>query len=186
MSHDPSMLPAHLPAPVDDGAARHLAGLPVPRVPLPGTNGESVDLNERSQGRRLVVFVYPKTGRTGVQPPAHWDEIPGARGCTPEACSFRDLFERFALLHTDVYGLSAQDTAYQQEAASRLQLPYVLLSDADHRLAAALHLPTFTAGGETLLRRLTVVIDGGCIQHVLYPVFPPERAAHDVLTVLGS
>lgn len=184
MSHDPAVLPADLPLPVDDGAARHLIGLSVPAVALPTTGGGSVDLHDRSRDRRLVVFAYPRTGRPGIEPPTGWDTIPGARGCTPEACSFRDLSEQFTALHTDVYGLSTQETAYQQEAVNRLGLPYALLSDADLRLATTLRLPTFTVDGMTLLRRLTMVIEGGLIQQVLYPVFPADRAADDVLAAL--
>jgi len=185
MSHDPAVLPADLPVPVDDGAARHLVGLSVPKLALPATTGGSVDLHDSSRDRRLVVFAYPRTGRPGVEPPTDWDSIPGARGCTPEACSFRDLSEQFAALHTDVFGLSTQETAYQHEAATRLHLPYALLSDADLSLTTALKLPTLTVDGMTLLRRLTMVIKDSRIEHVLYPVFPPDRAADDVLTALG-
>lgn len=186
MSHDPAVLPTDLPAPVDDGAASHLVGLPVPTLALRATNGSSVDLYDSSQDRRLVVFAYPRTGRPGLKLPTDWDAIPGARGCTPEACSFRDLSDQFANLETDVYGLSTQDTAYQHETVTRLHLPYALLSDVDLRFTAALHLPTFTVDGMTLLRRLTMIIEGGHIQHVLYPVFPPDRAADAVLAVMHS
>jgi peroxiredoxin len=184
MTHDPTVVPSGLPVPVDDGAAAHLPGLPVPTVALTATGGGTVDVAERSQGRPVVVFAYPRTGRPGEDPPPGWDEIPGARGCTPEACSFRDLSEEFARLGAEVYGLSTQDPADQQEAASRLKLPYALLSDAALEFAAALRLPTFTVEGLTLLRRLTLVIRDGRIEHVLYPVFPPDRAAEDVLGVL--
>lgn len=184
MSHDPAALPADLPVPVDDGAARHLVGLPLPPVPLPASIGESVDLHHISHDRRVVVFAYPRTGRPGVEPPTDWDTIPGARGCTPEACSFRDLAEQFNEMRTDIYGLSTQDTAYQYEAATRLHLPYALLSDADLHLTNALQLPTFTVDGMTLLRRLTMIIEGSRITNVLYPVFPPDRAAVDVLAAL--
>jgi len=186
MSHDPTVLPEDLAVPVDDGAADHLVGLSVPAVALPATSGGSVDLHDRGHSRRLVVFAYPRTGRPGVEPPADWDTIPGARGCTPEACSFRDLSEQFAALDTDVYGLSTQDADYQLEAATRLHLPYALLSDAKLRFTAALRLPTLTVDGMTLLRRLTLVIKDGCVEHVLYPVFPPDQAATDVLAILRS
>ena len=184
MTHDPTALPADLPVPEDDGAADHLPGLPVPTVPLVATGGGTIDLAERSRSGTVVVFAYPRTGRPGEDPPPGWDEIPGARGCTPEACSFRDLSDEFARLGAEIYGLSTQDPADQQEAASRLHLPYALLSDAGLEFAAALRLPTFTVEGVTLLRRLTLVIRDGRIEHVLYPVFPPDRAAHDVLAVL--
>lgn len=182
--HDPTTLPDDLPQPEDDGAAAHLAGSLVPPVVLPATDGSAVDLAARSRGRRLVVFVYPRTGRPGQDPPAGWDEIPGARGCTPEACSFRDLSERFRAAGVEIYGLSTQDTPYQQEAITRLRLPYLLLSDAELELTAALRLPTFEVAAMTLLRRLTLVIEDRRVAHILYPVFPPDRAASDVLDVL--
>lgn len=184
MSHNLSALPEDLPVPNDDGAANHLVGLPVPTIALAATNGENVNLHDASRGRRLVIFAYPRTGRPGVDLPIGWDLIPGARGCTPEACSFRDLSERFGAQHVDIYGLSTQNTDYQLEAANRLHLPYLLLSDANLRLTDALRLPTFTADGMTLLRRLTLVITDEHIEYVLYPVFPPDRAAADVLDVL--
>lgn len=184
MSHDPLVLPEDLPVPVDDGASDHLVGRPVPSIALPATNGEDVNLHDASRGRRLVIFAYPRTGQPGVRSPTGWDSIPGARGCTPEACSFRDLSEQFAALHVDVYGLSTQDSDYQLEAANRLHLPYALLSDAHLRFTAALGLPTFTVDCMTLLRRLTLVITDGRVEHVLYPVFPPDGAAIDVLDVL--
>lgn len=184
MSHDPAVLPENLPVPVDDGAADHLVGMSVPYLALPATRGGRVSLHDRSRRRRLVVFAYPRTGRPGMPDPTDWDTIPGARGCTPEACSFRDLSEQFVALHTEVYGLSTQDTEYQLEAATRLHLPYALLSDADLRLTAALRLPTLTVDDTTLLRRLTLVVQGGCVEHVVYPVFPPDRAATDVLALL--
>lgn len=119
-----------------------------------------------------------------MEPPTDWDTIPGARGCTPEACSFRDLSEQFAALDTEVYGLSTQDADYQLEAATRLHLPYALLSDAELLFTAALQLPTLTVDGMTLLRRLTAVIKDGRVEQVIYPVFPPDQAATDVLAVL--
>ena len=184
MTHDPTVLPDGLPVPQDDGAAAHLPGLPVPSIPLPATGGGAVDLAERSRDRRLVVFAYPRTGRPGVPMPAGWDDIPGARGCTPEACGFRDLAAEFAAAGADIYGLSTQDTDYQQEAVTRLRLPYPLLSDASLALTRALRLPTFEVEGATLLRRLTLLLAGGRVQRVLYPVFPPDRAAADALAAL--
>ena len=183
-AHDPTGLPADLPVPEDDGAADHLPGAEVPSVPLPATGGGTVDLAERSRAGTVVVFAYPRTGRPGVDPPSGWDEIPGARGCTPEACSFRDLAADFAAAGAEVFGLSTQDPAYQSEAAGRLGLPYSLLSDADLALASALGLPTFEVEGTTLLRRLTMVLRAGRVDRVLYPVFPPDRAALDALAAL--
>jgi peroxiredoxin len=182
--HDPTTLPADLPVPQDDGAADHLPGALVPSVPLAATTGGAVDLAARSTGRRLVVFAYPRTGRPGVDMPSGWDEIPGARGCTPEACSFRDLHGEFTAAGAEVYGLSTQDTGYQQEAASRLGLTYPLLSDASLTLADAVGLPTFEVDGARLLKRLTLVLRDGLVERALYPVFPPDRAAEDALAAL--
>lgn len=184
MSHDPATLPDGLPVPEDDGAASHLPGAAVPRIPLPATTGGTVDLAARSTAAPVVVFAYPRTGRPGIDPPPGWDEIPGARGCTPEACSFRDLMAEFAAAGAEVYGLSTQDTGYQQEAAWRLALPYPLVSDESLAFTRALRLPTFEVSGMVLLRRLTLVLRDGRIERVLYPVFPPDRAAADALAVL--
>lgn len=183
---DPTALPDDLPAPVDDGAADLLPGRLLPALPLPSTGGGTVDLLERSSGRRLVVFGYPRTGQPGVAMPAGWDEIPGARGCTPQACSFRDLSAEFSARGVELFGLSTQDPAYQQEAAARLHLPYPLLSDADLRLTSALGLPTLTVDGAVLLRRLTMIVRDGRIERVLYPVFPPDRSAADTLAALDE
>ncbi len=186
MTHDPAALPADLPVPEDDGAADHLPGLEVPAVALVSTSGGTVDLAERSRAGTVVVFAYPRTGRPGVDPPAGWDEIPGARGCTPEACSFRDLSADFAAAGAELYGLSTQDPPYQSEAAERLALTYPLLSDEHLALAAAMRLPTFEVEGTTLLRRLTMVLRDGRVERVLYPVFPPDRAAADALAALRA
>jgi peroxiredoxin len=185
VAHDPTVLPAGLPVPEDDGAAAHLCGSEVPDVVLPATGGGSVDLRGRSAARTVVVFAYPRTGRPGVDNPAGWDDIPGARGCTPEACSFRDLAAEFAAAGAELYGLSTQDSDYQQEAADRLHLPYPLLSDAALTFARALRLPTFEVEGAILLRRLTMVLRGRHVERVQYPVFPPDRAAADALALLG-
>ncbi len=184
MPIDPMTLPDSLPRPIDDSAADHLRRLSVPSLALPATGGGSVDLSHRSRGTTLVVFAYPRTGRPEVDSPAGWDAIPGARGCTPEACGFRDLSAEFADVGVEIYGLSTQDTDYQQEAVDRLKLPYPLVSDAALELTTALRLPTFSVEGMTLLRRLTMVIRDGRIDGVLYPVFPPDRAASDVLAFL--
>lgn len=179
-------LPDDLPRPVDDGAADHLRGMSVPSRPRPATGGGEVDLAERCAACTVVVFAYPRTARPGEDPLPGWDAIPGARGCTPEVCGFRDAASQFVDLGTEIYGLSTQTTASQQEAATRLGLPYQLLSDADLTFTAALRLPTFDAAGLTLLRRLTLVLRDGRVEHALYPVFPPDQAASQALSVLRT
>jgi peroxiredoxin len=175
---DPMQLPADLPAPADDGAADHLTGASLPPVALPATDGSTVRLDELAG--RTVVFAYPRTGRPGEEPPsgeAAWNAIPGARGCTPEACSFRDEMARFRAAGVRVFGLSTQDTDYQREAVERLHLPYALLSDERLELTRALGLPTFEVEGLTLIRRLTLIVADGRVDDFVYPVFPPDRGA---------
>jgi peroxiredoxin len=170
------VLPAALPVPEDDGAARHLAGVRLPAVPLAATSGEQVDLSKLPG--RTVVYIYPRTGGPGVALPDGWDAIPGARGCTPQSCSFRDHFaELQALGVAHLFGLSTQDTDYQREAVDRLHLPFPILSDARLQLAQALRLPTFEAAGTTLLKRMVLIADDGVIAKVFYPVFPPDESA---------
>jgi peroxiredoxin len=182
---DLMQLPPDLPVPVDDGAARHLAGLKVPDVALAATDGSSVNLSRLSG--RTVVYAYPRTGEPGKPAIDGWDAIPGARGCTPQSCAFRDHHAALAELGVArLFGLSTQDTEYQREAGARLHLPFRLLSDADLRLARALNLPTFTIAGMTLLKRLTLVIDDGVITKVFYPVFPPDRNAEEVIAWLKA
>ena len=184
-THNPNILPTDIPVPQDDGAARHLAGMRMPDLALPATDGTDVNL-ARLPGRS-VVYIYPRTGVPGVDPPEGWDLIPGARGCTPQSCSFRDHFgELKALGVARVFGLSTQDTAYQQEAVARLHLPFPVLSDEKLALATALRLPTFTAAGMTLLKRMALVIDDGAITHAFYPVFPPDRSAADIVAWLQA
>jgi peroxiredoxin len=157
----------------------------MPSVSLPATDGTTVDLS--SLPGRVVVYAYPRTGIPGVENPAGWDLIPGARGCTPQSCSFRDHFAELKALGVHrLFGLSSQDTAYQREAADRLQLPFPILSDERLSLAGALRLPTFQTSGMTLLKRLTLVINDGKIEHVFYPVFPPDRNASDVIVWLAA
>jgi peroxiredoxin len=179
-------LPHDLPVPDDDGAAAHLPGRAMPDLPLAATAGGSVSLATPGPGR-TVVFVYPLTGRPGTALPEGWDLIPGARGCTPQACGFRDRHrELLAAGAARVFGLSSQDTGYQREAAERLRLPFPLLSDAALSLAGVPGLPTFQAGGRTFFRRLTLVIRDGLIEHVFYPVFPPGAHAGEVLDWLRA
>lgn len=177
-------LPHDLPVPQDDGAAGHLRGAALSGIPLPATDGREVDLS--ALAGRTVVYAYPRTGEPGMPVPADWDAIPGARGCTPQSCGFRDLHHEFATLDTRVFGLSTQSTAYQREVVDRLHLPFPILSDADLTFTRAMGLPTFTFDGMTLLKRLTLVIRDGTIEHLLYPVFPPDRSAGDVLTWLRA
>jgi peroxiredoxin len=188
MSADPNNpleLPADLPAPVDDGGARHLVGSAWPDLALPATDGGSINL---AQARgRSIVYAYPRTGRPGQALPTGWDAIPGARGCTPQSCGFRDHFAELESLGVKhLYGLSTQDGDYQREAAERLHLPFPLLSDARLALQQALGLPTFEVDGMTLLKRLTLVVDDGVITKVFYPVFPPDRSAADVIAWLRT
>jgi peroxiredoxin len=183
--HNPLELPADLPAPVDDGGARHLIGLAWPDLALAATDGSSVNL---SRGRgRTVIYAYPRTGRPGQALPTGWDAIPGARGCTPQSCGFRDHFaELSALGVAQLYGLSAQEPEDQREVAQRLHLPFALLSDARLALQRALRLPTFAVDGMTLLKRLTLVLDDGAIAKVFYPVFPPDKSAAEVIAWLRA
>jgi peroxiredoxin len=172
---------SQIPAPEDDGAAVHLKGLRFPAIALAGTNDESVTLSQ--QPGRIVVFAYPRTGEPGkIGLTDDWDMIPGARGCTPQTCSFRDLFaELKAAGAAHVFGLSTQSNAYQTEMASRLHLPFPVLSDEKLELSRALKLPTMEVAGLTLIKRLALVIDDARIRRVFYPVFPPDRNAADVL-----
>ena len=173
-----------IPAPLNDGATRHLVGAKLASVPLRATNGSMVDLS--TLPGRTVVYAYPRTGKPGVENPPGWDMIPGARGCTPQSCSFRDHFaELKGLGVTNLFGLSAQDPAYQQEAAERLHLPFAILSDEHLALSRAMKLPTFQTSGMTLFKRFTLVIDDGVVKHVFYPVFPPDRSAADVVEWLS-
>ena len=178
-AQNPYELPNDLPVPEDDGAADHLPGMRLPSVPLTSTSGEIVDLS--ALPGRTVVYCYPMTGRPDRSLPAGWDEIPGARGCTPQTCSFRDHHAELRSLGASVFGSSTQDTEYQREAATRLHLPFALLSDSDLAFAGALGLPTFEVDGMVLLKRLTLVIDEGWIEKVFYPVFPPDRSAEEVV-----
>jgi peroxiredoxin len=182
---DPMTLPDDLPVPSDDGAADHLRGSVVPAISLGATTGPAVDLSA-AEGR-TVVYAYPWTGRPG-QPllSDDWDSIPGARGCTPETCGFRDHHADLEAAGAAVYGLSTQDTAYQRELAERLGLPYPVLSDERLALTGAMRLPAFQVAGRTLLRRLTLVLADGEVEQVFYPVFPPDRHAAEVLAWLRA
>jgi len=178
-------LPSDLPLPLDDGGARHLTGVKLPDLALPATHGSPVNL-ARLKGR-TVVYVYPRTGEPGKPSPEGWDAIPGARGCTPQSCGFRDHFaeiKRLGVVH--LHGLSTQTTEYQRKAAERLHLPFAILSDAELRLTRALKLPTFEVEGMVLLKRMAWVIDDGVITHLFYPVFPPDKNAEEVIAWLQA
>jgi peroxiredoxin len=180
MGADFSRLPADLPVPQDDGAADHLPGLALPDLALPSTRGEDARLPELAAAR-LVAYVYPRTGIPGQPSPVGWDDIPGARGCTPQSCAYRDSLAAFSRLGATVVGISAQGHAEQREFAEREQIPFALLSDAGLQLAALLRLPTFEVEGATLYRRLTLVAENGRVVRAFYPVFPPDRDAATVL-----
>jgi len=175
-SDDLLCLPEGLPEPQDDGAARHLPGFRVPEIALPSTDGDAISL---AQGGPLLVVGFPWAGRPGEPlPDEGWDAIPGARGCTAEVCGFRDQHD--ALGGVTILGLSAQSSERQREIVDRLGLPFPLLSDEELRLAGAMRLPTFVAGGRTLLRRITLLVRDGRVERVWYPVFPPDRHAERV------
>lgn len=179
-------LPSDLPIPEDDGAADHLPNAALPSVVLPATTGEPVDLGDVGE-KTQVVYVYPKTGVPGQPLPVGWDRIPGARGCTPQSCAFRDSAQELANLGATVFGLSAQSLDEQREFAEREQIPYPLLNDSEFRLAAELGLPTFEDDeGSRYYRRLTFIAKGGRVAKVFYPVFPPQDNAADVIAWLRS
>lgn len=183
---DLNTLPSGLPEPVDDGACDHLLGLDLPPVALESVGGETIDLRS-ADTRWLVLYVYPRTGGPDVALPEDWDLIPGARGCTPQACAFRDHNAELSALGATVWGLSAQPFEEQREFAQRMHIPFPLLNDARLRLAdSPLRLPTFTTGGLSLYRRVTLVAEGSRIVRVFYPVFPPDRNAGEVIAYLQS
>lgn len=174
-----------IPPPADDGAAAHLIGARLPDIALAATNGGSVALAWLKG--RSVFYIYPMTGRPGVALPDGWDDIPGARGCTPQSCAFRDHYAELRAAGADhVFGLSTQDSAYQREMAERLHLPFSVLSDAALELTRDLRLPTLNVDGKTLCKRMALIVDDGIITRVFYPVFPPDRNAADVLAWLKA
>ncbi len=183
-SDDVYKLPDNLPVPVDDGACRHLPGMRLPAVSLSSTAGGLVDLS--ALRGTVVIYAYPRTGEPDKDPPPGWDAIPGARGCTPQSCAFRDHHQELRALGASVYGLSTQTTAYQREMVERLHLPFPVLSDARLKLVRALKLPTFTVEGMVLIKRLTLIIDDATISKVFYPVFPPDKNADKVIAWLST
>ena len=165
-------IPSNLPIPTDDGSTDHLKGLRLPNVSLAATNGTTINLGEIKG--KLVIYCYPMTGQPNVALRDGWDQIPGARGCTPQSCSFRDHYNELQTLGTEVLGLSVQTTEYQKEMVDRLHLPFPVVSDSDYRFQKALNMPTFVASGMTLLKRVTLIVSNGVIQAVHYPIFPSD------------
>jgi len=184
MSASFTELPKDLPVPADDGAAAHLPGSVVPEIELPATDGSRISLGGFTG--RIVLYVYPMTGRPGVALPDGWDAIPGARGCTPQSCAFRDHFQELTTLGASVFGLSAQSSEYQREARERLHLPFELLSDQTLQLKTQLRLPTFRTDGLELYKRLTLILDIRDVVKVFYPVFPPDKNATEVVAWLSA
>src|SRR5262249_20701027 len=186
--YDLHTLPDGLPVPTDDGLCDHLPGLKLPSIDLNATDGRTVDL--AGLLGTTVVYIYPRTGRPDEPGSAAWDAIPGARGCTPQSCGFRDHYSELRALGVSaIFGLSTQTTDYQREAVERLHLPFPLLSDSTLAFTRALRLPTFEfepygAEQSTLLKRMALIICDGCIAKVFYPVFPPDRNADDVIAWL--
>lgn len=175
-------LPQDLPVPVDDGACDRLLGASLPSIALASTQGGAVDLSQISG--LVVIYCYPMTGQPGVALPDDWDAIPGARGCTPQSCAFRDHYRELNALRAQVFGLSTQSTEYQLEAKTRLHLPFELLSDRDLSFANTIELPTFEIANQHLIRRVTLIAAEGKIVKVFYPVFPPDRNAAEVISWL--
>jgi peroxiredoxin len=177
-------LPKDLPIPLDDGACNHLTGNSLPSISLPSTQGKSIDLSAISG--YVVIYCYPMTGKPGVELPAGWNEIPGARGCTPQSCAFRDHHQELNDLGAKVFGLSTQDSEDQIEAKIRLHLPFELLSDLDLSFANTIELPTFEIDGKHLIKRITLIVKDGSIIKFFYPVFPPSQNANDVIDWLKA
>lgn len=172
-------LPQHLPAPIDDGACAHMLGARLSEVTLTSTSGRQLSLS--SIEGKVVFYCYPMMGQPGVPLPDNWVQIPGACGCTPQSCAFRDYYAEFQALGVQIYGISTQDSLSQQQAVERLHLPFEILSDADLKLTTALRLPTFEVEGKRLIKRLTLITNKGKIVKVFYPVFPPDINAQEAI-----
>ena len=176
-------MPEDLPRPIDDGACDHLIGMDLPDIDLLATDGSVVNLSE--QKRKTVVYCYPMTGKPGIPLPEGWDEIPGARGCTPQSCSFRDLHSELSALGADIFGLSAQDPEYQREMVARLHLPFLVLSDANFKFCELMRLPTFEVSGMRLLKRVTMIFENNSVVAVHYPIFQSDSDAKWVIDQLS-
>lgn len=183
-AHNPLDLPNDLPAPIDDGACNHLCDLDIPSITLKTTDNTLIDISKLKG--IVVIYCYPRTGRPGISPPEGWDNLPGARGCTPQSCAFKDHHVAFMAKGIQVFGLSTQVTAYQQEAVERLHLPFPLISDSDLIFTKSLKLPTFIIQKMELIKRLTLVCISGKIKKVFYPVFPPDKNAEEVMGWIGQ
>lgn len=167
-----NQLPANLPVPEDDGSTDHLKGMKLPNLSLNATTGVAINLSQIKD--KLVIYCYPMTGQPNVPLPEGWDEIPGARGCTPQSCSYRNHYQELKLLGAEVVGLSVQSTGYQKEMADRLHLPFPIISDEDFAFQKALNIPTFSVAGITLLKRVTLIANDGVIEAVHFPIFPSD------------
>jgi peroxiredoxin len=178
-----NQLPSDLPLPIDDGATQHLKGLALPAISLQGTDGQTHHL--AALKGKWVLYCYPMTGQPNVALPEGWDQIPGARGCTPQTCAFRDHYKELQALGANVFGLSVQTTEYQQEMAERLHLPFPILSDFAYEFQKAMKLPTFETAGMTLLKRVTLIVNDGVIEAVHYPIFPSDSDAAWVIDYLS-
>ena len=176
-------MPEELPRPIDDGACDHLIGMKLPDIDLLATDGSVVNLS--TQKRKTVVYCYPMTGKPGIPLPEGWDEIPGARGCAPQSCSFRDHHSELSALGADVFGLSVQDTEYQREMVERLHLPFLVLSDANFKFCELMRLPTFEVSGMRLLKRVTMIAENNSVVGVHYPIFPSDSDAKWVIDQLS-
>lgn len=179
-----NQLPTDLPIPQDDGSTNHLKGLKLPNFSLNATNGKAINLADIKG--KLVVYCYPMTGQPNVALPEGWDQIPGARGCTPQSCSFRDHYQELQELGAEVLALSVQSTEYQKEMVDRLHLPFQVVSDVNYQFQKALNLPTFVAAGMKLLKRVTLIANNGVIEAVHYPIFPSDSDPSWVIDYLKS
>ena len=184
MTGNYNQLPTGLPIPVDDGATNHLKGMKLPNVSLNATNGKTINLGEMKN--KLVIYCYPMTGQPNVALPEGWDQIPGARGCTPQSCSFRDHYQELQTLGVEVLGLSVQTMEYQKEMANRLHLPFPVVSDVNYEFQKALNMPTFLVEEMTLLKRVTLIVNHGLIEAVHYPIFPSDSDAIWVIDYLKN